>query len=51
MDGVYDKDPHKHDDAKKYGKVTFSEVLDKELAVMDLTAFANAVIIIYRFAF
>lgn len=38
VDGVYDKDPHKYPDAKKYDKLTFSEVLGKELAVMDSTA-------------
>ena len=37
VDGVYDKDPHKYDDAVKYDTLTFSEVLNKELAVMDLT--------------
>ncbi|HJB25301.1 MAG TPA: UMP kinase [Firmicutes bacterium] len=38
VDGVYDKDPHKYDDAVKYEELTFSEVLNKELAVMDSTA-------------
>ncbi len=38
VDGVYDKDPHKYDDAVKYDTLTFSEVLAKELAVMDSTA-------------
>lgn len=38
VDGVYDKDPHVYDDAKKYDVVTFKEVLDKELGVMDLAA-------------
>ncbi|MGN1087151.1 MAG: UMP kinase [Porcipelethomonas sp.] len=38
VDGVYDKDPHKYDDAKKYDTLTFSEVLSNELAVMDSTA-------------
>ncbi len=38
VDGVYDKDPHKYDDAVKYDTLTFSEVLSKELAVMDSTA-------------
>ena len=35
VDGVYDKDPHKYDDAVKYEELTFSEVLNKELAVME----------------
>lgn len=38
VDGVYDKDPHKYGDAVKYNTLTFSEVLNKELAVMDMTA-------------
>lgn len=38
VDGVYDKDPSKHDDAVKYDQLSFDEVLDKKLGVMDLTA-------------
>lgn len=38
VDGVYDKDPAKHADAIKYEQLTFDEVLDKRLGVMDLTA-------------
>lgn len=38
VDGVYDKDPHKHDDAKKFDTLTFSHVLNDELGVMDSTA-------------
>lgn len=38
VDGVYDKDPHKFSDAKKYDKLTHSEILSKGLAVMDSTA-------------
>lgn len=40
VDGVYDKDPHKYDDAKKYEKLTFSQVINDGLAVMDSTAAA-----------
>ncbi len=40
VDGVYDKDPHKFDDAKRYDKLTFSEVLANGLQVMDSTAAA-----------
>ena len=40
VDGVYDKDPGKFADAKKYDAVTFKEVLAKELAVMDSTSAA-----------
>ena len=38
VDGVYDKDPHKYDDAKKYDVISFSEVLKEKLSVMDMTA-------------
>lgn len=38
VDGVYDKDPNKYDDAVKFDTLSFSEVLNKELAVMDMTA-------------
>ena len=38
VDGVYDKDPHKYPDAKKYDTMTFSKVLEDQLAVMDGTA-------------
>ena len=38
VDGVYDKDPHKFDDAVKYDTLTFKEVLEKGLQVMDSTA-------------
>ena len=38
VDGVYDSDPHQNPDAKKYEVLTFSEMLNKELGVMDLTA-------------
>ena len=38
VDGIYDKDPVKFADAKKYGKVTYNEVLAKDLKVMDATA-------------
>ena len=38
VDGVYDKDPNKFDDAVKYDELTHSEVLEKGLKVMDSTA-------------
>ena len=38
VDGVYSDDPHKNPDAKKYTHLTFKDVLNKELKVMDLTA-------------
>ena len=40
VDGVYDKDPHKFDDAKKYETLTFTDVVNKQLGVMDATAAA-----------
>ena len=40
VDGVYDKDPHKYDDAKKYDSLSFSQVIGEGLAVMDSTAAA-----------
>lgn len=38
VDGVYDKDPHKFPDAKRYDVVSFSQVLEQNLSVMDMTA-------------
>ncbi|MFK8137488.1 MAG: UMP kinase [Bdellovibrionales bacterium] len=38
VDGVYDKDPEKHDDAVKFDTLSFSDVLAKRLKVMDSTA-------------
>jgi uridylate kinase len=38
VDGVYTDDPMKNKDATKYESLTFKEVIDKELRVMDLTA-------------
>ncbi|NMM65683.1 UMP kinase [Clostridium sp. P21] len=38
VDGVYDKDPHKYSDATKFNKLTYIEVLEKGLQVMDSTA-------------
>ena len=40
VDGVYDKDPNKFDDAKKFDRLTFGEVIGKNLQVMDSTAAA-----------
>ena len=40
VDGVYDKDPHKYDDAKKYDTLSFSQVIGEDLGVMDSTAAA-----------
>jgi len=38
VDGVYSADPMKFDDAIKYEALSYDEVLDKKLEVMDLTA-------------
>ncbi len=40
VDGVYDKDPNRYDDAVKYETLTFSEVVSRQLGVMDSTAAA-----------
>lgn len=39
VDGIYTADPEKDPTATKFGKITFDEVLDKGLKVMDMTAF------------
>jgi uridylate kinase len=38
VDGVYDKDPNKYSDAKKYNNLTYIQVLEQGLQVMDSTA-------------
>ncbi len=38
IDGVYDSDPKKNPDAKKYSEVTIDEVIEKNLQVVDMTA-------------
>jgi uridylate kinase len=38
VSGVFDSDPMKNSDAKKYGRLSYIEVLNKELKVMDSTA-------------
>ena len=40
VDGVYDSDPKKNPDAKKFDCISFQEVLSRDLAVMDSTASA-----------
>lgn len=40
VDGVYDSDPHKNPNAVRYQTISFDEVLAKQLAVMDMTAFS-----------
>lgn len=38
VDGIYTKDPKKHEDAEKITEITYMEVLNKKLNVMDTTA-------------
>lgn len=38
VDGVYNKDPKKYDDAKKYDKITYMQSINEKLGVMDATA-------------
>lgn len=38
VDGVYDSDPKLNPEAKKYDEISIQEVIDKKLAVMDMTA-------------
>ncbi len=38
VDGVYDKDPMKHEDAIKFSELTYMDALKKELRVMDATS-------------
>jgi len=40
VDGIYDKDPQKHPDAKKFSQLSFSQALAKNLKFMDGTALA-----------
>jgi len=38
VDGVYDSDPEKYPKAKKFNELTYMEILQKRLKVMDATA-------------
>lgn len=38
VDGVYDKDPNKFSDAVRYERVSYDEVLEKQLGIMDMEA-------------
>ena len=42
VDGVYDKDPDKHSDAIRYDRLTYDDVITRNLQVMDTAAFALA---------
>jgi uridylate kinase len=39
VDGVYTKDPEKHPDAVRYTTLSFQEAYEKNLSIMDMTAF------------
>ncbi len=39
VDGVYDKDPEKYEDAVKYEEISFDNAIDQGLKIMDKTAF------------
>ncbi len=39
VDGIYDKDPMKHDDATRFDTLRFKDAIERDLKVMDLTAF------------
>ena len=40
VDGIYDSDPKKNPNAKKFGKITYLDALQRQLKVMDSTAFS-----------
>ena len=40
VDGIYDKDPEKYEDAKKYDEISFIDALKQRLNIMDSTAFS-----------
>src|SRR4029453_1042164 len=40
VDGVYDRDPNTHPDARFYDRLTYTEALTKRLQIMDSTAFS-----------
>ena len=42
VDGVYDKDPNKYDNAEKYQTISFQDVLTKNLKVLDASAISLA---------
>ena len=40
VDGIYDRDPNKESDARRYERISYTEALSKRLKVMDSTAFS-----------
>lgn len=54
VDGVYNKDPKKFKDAKKYSVLTFQEAIEKNLKVLDQSAFSlcreqNLPVVVFNF--
>ncbi len=54
VDGVYDKDPKKFPNAKKYDELTFAQAIEGRLAVMDQAAFSlcqeqNLPVVVFNF--
>ena len=41
VDGIYDKDPKKHTDAKRFDRLTYDEAIRKDLKIMDVGSFAQ----------
>lgn len=55
VDGIYDKDPRKFKSAKKYDQLTFQEAIEKNLKVLDQSAFSlcreqNLPIVVFNFS-
>lgn len=55
VDGIYDKDPNKFKNAKKYEKLTFQEAIEKNLKVLDQSAFSlcreqNLPVVVFDFS-
>jgi len=55
VDGVYTADPQKDPDARRYDRLTFSEAIEKQLRVMDMTALTMCTehglpVIVFRFS-
>lgn len=55
VDGIYDKDPNKFSNAKKYDVLSFQKAIEKNLKVMDQSAFSlcreqNLPIVVFNFA-
>ncbi|MFA6989568.1 MAG: UMP kinase [Candidatus Gastranaerophilaceae bacterium] len=55
VDGIYDKDPRKFDNAVKFEDITFDEVIKKDLKIMDTAAIAlcknnNIPLVVFDFA-